>query len=155
MRRRNLFTLAARVLLASGRSAFRFETCPAVAICLRDRRMRISRMAASILLVVTLIPLCYAFVTFVYLLTIFLSARITDDSLRRSADLLVVGNLIAFVWTWGLIAIYVRFCFRSATVPKDQKVLWVVVLVLLNVMAMPVFWFKFIWPPIRNSEQMQ
>jgi hypothetical protein len=83
-----------------------------------------------------------------------IAAQTTDDSFSRSVDLLIVGNLIAFVWVWGLIAIYVRLCFRSAAVPKDQKVLWVVLLVLLNVLAMPVFWFKYIWRPIRSSEQV-
>src|SRR3954470_9879958 len=115
-----------------------------------DRSMRMSRTTASVLLGVTLIPLCYAFVAFIYALAT-IAAQTTDDSFSRSVDLLIVGNLIAFVWVWGLIAIYVRLCFRSAAVPKDQKVLWVVLLVLLNVLAMPVFWFKYIWRPIPSS----
>jgi hypothetical protein len=115
--------------------------------------MRVSRMTASLLLVMTLIPLCYAFVALIYALKV-ISAQTSDDSFGRSVDLLLVGNLIAFVWVWGLIAIYVRLCVRSAAVRKDQKVAWVVLLVLLNVLAMPLFWLKYIWRPMRSSEQV-
>jgi hypothetical protein len=45
----------------------------------------------------------------------------------------------------ALTVFYIVNVFRNERVVKDQKVLWAVVLFLGNVMAMPIYWYLYIW----------
>ena len=59
----------------------------------------------------------------------------------------------------GLMVIYIVHLFKTDRVPQDKKALWAVVLLLGNVLAMPVYWYFYIWkepdfplPPSRHEE---
>ncbi len=41
--------------------------------------------------------------------------------------------------------IYVVYLFRTGRVPQDKKALWAAVLILGNMIAMPVFWYLYLW----------
>ena len=45
----------------------------------------------------------------------------------------------------ALTAFYIVNVFRNERVDKDKKVLWAVVLFMGSVMAMPVYWYLYIW----------
>jgi hypothetical protein len=47
---------------------------------------------------------------------------------------------------FGLIAFYILFLFKTDRVPQDKKALWAAVLLLGNMLAMPVFFFLYVWP---------
>jgi hypothetical protein len=44
-----------------------------------------------------------------------------------------------------LLGIYIVNVFKNDRVSKDKKALWVVVLFLGNMIAMPVYWYLYIW----------
>ena len=46
----------------------------------------------------------------------------------------------------ALLAFYIIHLFRTDRVPNDKKALWAVVLFLGNLMAMPFYWYFYIWP---------
>jgi EamA domain-containing membrane protein RarD len=52
---------------------------------------------------------------------------------------------VTILWTFALLAIYVRLLFKTERVPTDKKTLWAVVLFLGNMLAMPVFWYLYVW----------
>ncbi|MHC4568070.1 MAG: hypothetical protein ACYTE3_20200 [Planctomycetota bacterium] len=45
----------------------------------------------------------------------------------------------------ALLVIYIVYLFRTSRVAQDKKVLWAVVLFLGHMIAMPVFWYLYIW----------
>ena len=45
----------------------------------------------------------------------------------------------------GLTAFYMVNVFRNDRVEKDKKVLWAVVLFMGNMIAMPIYWYLYIW----------
>jgi hypothetical protein len=45
----------------------------------------------------------------------------------------------------ALLAVYVADVFKTDRIAQDKKALWVVVLFLGNVIAMPVYWYTYIW----------
>ena len=45
----------------------------------------------------------------------------------------------------ALLVIYVAYLFKTDRVGQDKKALWAVVLLLGNIVAMPVFWYLYIW----------
>jgi hypothetical protein len=44
-----------------------------------------------------------------------------------------------------LLVVYVLDVFKTDRISQDKKALWVVVLILGNVIAMPVYWYTYIW----------
>ena len=54
----------------------------------------------------------------------------------------------------ALLVFYIVHVFKSDRVPQDQKALWAVVLFLGNAIAMPVYWYLYIWrdPPMTAAE---
>ena len=46
----------------------------------------------------------------------------------------------------GLTVFYMVNVFRNDRVEKDKKVLWAVVLFMGNMIAMPIYWYLYIWP---------
>lgn len=62
-------------------------------------------------------------------------------------------HLLTILWVFGLLAFYIVHLFKTARVPKEQKALWAVVLFLGNAIAMPVYWYFYIWQePGHNPE---
>ena len=51
----------------------------------------------------------------------------------------------------ALLVIYIVHVFKTDSVPQDKKALWAVVLFLGNVIAMPVYWYLYIWKQPKPS----
>jgi hypothetical protein len=58
---------------------------------------------------------------------------------------LFVFHALTMLVILGLLIIYVRHVFRTDHIAADKKALWAVVLFLGNVIAMPVYWYLYIW----------
>lgn len=51
-----------------------------------------------------------------------------------------------------LIAIYIRDIFKSDRVSKDKKALWAVCIFLGNMVAMPIYWYLYIWSEPKSAD---
>ncbi|HUS57816.1 MAG TPA: hypothetical protein VM141_04115 [Planctomycetota bacterium] len=57
-----------------------------------------------------------------------------------------------------LLVIYILHVFKTNRIPQDRKALWAVVLFLGNMIAMPIYWYLYIWkepaqsPPTSRAE---
>jgi hypothetical protein len=109
--------------------------------------MRLSKPVALLVLGATLLPLAHLVFFFVTIL-VALAGGLWGESGAAWFTALFVVHFLCIVWIWALLAFYLVFLFRSDAVPKDQKVLWAVVLFFGNMFAMPVFWFLYIWRPV-------
>lgn len=58
-------------------------------------------------------------------------------------------HMLTILWIFGLTAFYIVNLFKNERVSKDTKALWAVVIFLGNMLAMPVYWYLYIWrePP--------
>ena len=59
--------------------------------------------------------------------------------------IIVPLHLLTMVVIMGLIAFYIVNVFRNDRVKKDMKVLWAVVIFMGGPMAMPVYWYLYVW----------
>ena len=59
--------------------------------------------------------------------------------------------LLTVAATWLACALFVVYAFRSPTVPPGKRALWVAVIVFGNLVALPFFWFWYVWEPSRMS----
>ena len=60
-------------------------------------------------------------------------------------------HLLTMLLTIGLMIFYVVNVFRNEQVKKDAKVLWAVVLFMGGIIAMPVYWYLYIWRDMPNT----
>src|SRR4030095_6010561 len=61
-------------------------------------------------------------------------------------------HILTMFWIMALTVFYMVNVFRNERVDKDKKVLWAVVLFMGNMIAMPIYWYLYIWKePERAS----
>lgn len=113
--------------------------------------MRLSKPAAILLLMATLAPLAY-FLFFFAMIAFFVLSAAKDGPVPVMFKVVFVLHMLCIVWIWALMAFYLVYLFKSSAVPKDQKVLWAVILFLANVMAMPPFWWLYVWPEAKGAD---
>jgi hypothetical protein len=54
-------------------------------------------------------------------------------------------HILTMFWITALTVFYMVNVFRNERVDKDKKVLWAVVLFMGNMIAMPIYWYLYIW----------
>jgi hypothetical protein len=57
-------------------------------------------------------------------------------------------HFLTMIWIFVLVAIYIRHIFKTEAVPQEKKALWAVVIFMGNMVAMPVYWYLYIWKKI-------
>jgi len=95
-----------------------------------------------ILGVATLWPLLYMGFFFV---SFFLPFFAFGPGLPASFEVLFLLHCFTILWTLVLLIIYIVNVFTNDRVEKDTKALWAVVVFMGNVIAMPVYWYLYIW----------
>ena len=60
-------------------------------------------------------------------------------------------QMIGMVWVIALMILYIVDVFRTERLPQDQRVLWLIVIFFGSILAMPVYWYLYVWrepPPV-------
>lgn len=71
----------------------------------------------------------------------------SPDHAQAEFDAIFRLHLGTMLLIFGLIVSYIVYLFKTEYVSKDKKALWAVVLFMGNVLAMPIFWFLYVWRP--------
>ena len=61
-------------------------------------------------------------------------------------------HLFTMLFILVLLTIYIVHAYRTDLVPNDKKVLWVVILFFGNAIALPVYWYLYMWRPLKTAE---
>jgi len=61
-------------------------------------------------------------------------------------------HLFTMLEIFVLIAIYIMHIFKTDVVVQDKKALWAVVIFCGNMIAMPVYWYLYIWKTIQEPK---
>lgn len=64
---------------------------------------------------------------------------------------IIVVHLLTMLETVALVVYYLAHVFREPAVPPDKKALWAVVIFFGNALAMPVYWWLFVWMPLNEQ----
>ncbi len=64
-------------------------------------------------------------------------------------------HFLTILEIFGLLVIYIVHVFKTDIVSQDKKALWAVVLFLGNMIAMPVYWYLYIWKEPEQSTPEQ
>jgi len=112
---------------------------------------------AIVVLVLTLAPWAY----FVFFFAHFMAKLPMDPSAAAPpAEFFQAFNtifrlqLIIMASLIGLLVFYIVHVFRTDRVPADKKALWAVVLFLGHLLAMPVYWYLYMWPKSDEGSRL-
>ncbi len=105
-----------------------------------------SKPAKVILGIATLWPPVYLviFIGFWFYLVLSITSQ-GGSGLPFGVIAIFVLHGFTMLWTFALIAIYIYNVFNNGRVANDKKALWAVVLFLGNMIAMPIYWYLYIW----------
>jgi hypothetical protein len=106
-----------------------------------------SKTIKLLLGLVTIWPFVYLILFFItiFSLVIFSTGAETAGGPPPLIALIFPLHLLTMLVIMALTVFYMVNVFRNERVVKDQKVLWAVVLFLGNVLAMPIYWYLYIW----------
>lgn len=107
----------------------------------------------------TLWPLLYLFLFFgffAFAMTSIMSGDSApgEDPMDSLFGVFFALHFLTMIWMFVLVAVYIRILFKTNRVPQDKKSLWAVVLFLGNMIAMPIFWFLYIWREPQPSTEV-
>ena len=115
--------------------------------------MRLNRPVALLIAVLTIAPWAY----FVFFISRFMpafeamsSSSTPPEQFFHNFDTLFRLHLLVMALIVALMAFYIIHLFRTDLISGDKKTLWAVVLFLGNLLAMPVYWYLYMWP--RSSK---
>lgn len=111
-----------------------------------------NRVLAAILGALTVVPLVYM-AYFFWMASHFMSAGASQPGENDAFEHLFalhVGTMLLIV---GLLAFYVPYLFRTNRVPQEKKSLWAIVLFMGSVIAMPIFWYHYIWKRVAPAQR--
>jgi len=74
-----------------------------------------------------------------------------SDGMPLMFRIILPLHLLTMLEMFGLLAIYIIHLFKTDHVPSDKKALWAVVIFMGNILAMPIYWYLYIWKPIRSA----
>jgi hypothetical protein len=95
----------------------------------------------------TLWPFFYMilFLFFIFSSILFMPAKGEESGSPFFFAVFIAIHLLTMLWIMGLTVFYMVNVFRNDRVDKDKKVLWAVVIFMGNMIAMPVYWYLYIW----------
>jgi hypothetical protein len=94
----------------------------------------------------TLWPLIYMVLFFIFIFsTILFPPEPTEGGFQPIFAMIFGLHLLTMLIIMGLTVFYMVDVFRNNRVDKDKKVLWAVVIFLGNMIAMPIYWYLYIW----------
>lgn len=106
-----------------------------------------SKTAKLLLGLVTIWPFAYMILFFITIVSLAFFGRGSEPAVGPPPliALILPLHLLTMLVIMALTVFYMVNVFRNERVVKDQKVLWAVVLFLGNVLAMPIYWYLYIW----------
>ena len=60
-------------------------------------------------------------------------------------------HILTMLEMFTLLAIYIIHLFKTDHVASDKKTLWAIVIFMGNILAMPIYWYLYIWKPIKSA----
>lgn len=105
-----------------------------------------SKRAKIILGIATIWPILYGIIFFIFIFFIlFLSNQQQPNKPPTGFFVILPLHFLTMLDIFVLLVIYITNLFKNERVENHKKVLWAVVLFMGNMIAMPIYWYLYIW----------
>ncbi|MCL5093750.1 MAG: hypothetical protein M1355_01315 [Patescibacteria group bacterium] len=100
----------------------------------------------------TIWPVIYMFIFMAFIFSQIFIAQISGGEPALEIFFFIfILHFLTIIEIFVLLIIYVRDVFKNPAIIQEKKTLWAVVLFLGNMIAMPVYWYLYIWQePAKN-----
>lgn len=105
--------------------------------------MKLSKPAKILVLILTIFPLIYMGLFLAMIAATFTSRH--EPDLFSHFGIFMAIHIGVILLMFALLAFYIVFLFKTNAVKNDMKALWAIVLFFGGPIAMPVFWYLYIW----------
>lgn len=115
--------------------------------------MKLSTTAKILIIIATVTPLIYMalfFASFAYTAAV---GPNENDIIFDNFGIFMTIHLMVMFLMFALIAFYIAFLFKTEAVKTELKALWAVALFMGGPIAMPIFWYLYVWPSASGSER--
>jgi hypothetical protein len=107
--------------------------------------MSLSKTAKLLLIVATVAPPVYMVLFFVTFALMATAGQQNGFLFENFAVFMIIHILVMFLM-FALIAFYLVFLFKTDAVRNEMKAFWAVVIFMGAPIAMPIFWYLYVWP---------
>lgn len=108
-----------------------------------------SKRKKVLLGIATFWPLIYLAIFFIFtayqFFVAFTNPPSEENGIPITFSIIFILHFMTMILMFILIIIYIRNVFKNDRIHKDKKGLWAVVLFLGNIIAMPIYWYLYIW----------
>jgi Ni,Fe-hydrogenase I cytochrome b subunit len=117
--------------------------------------MKLQKSTKILLGVATLWPFAYMILFFGFIFSsILFRPTVGAESGIQPVFALIFGlHLFTMLVILALTIVYIVDVFKNDRVEKDKKALWAIVIFMGNMIAMPIYWYLYIWkdPPVASQ----
>ena len=111
-----------------------------------DASKFMNKIQSLVLLILTITPWPISFYFSYQGRQLFLQDPISYEEISAHSAKMGTVSLFVLLWILGLIIFYLIYLFRSSGVSNlDDRLLWSFGIIMFNVIAMPIFWYRNIW----------
>lgn len=109
------------------------------------------RILALILLGITVAPIFISF--FINRLgnNLFDNTSVTANEIISHVNRMEQWGTIFTIWIVATLIFYLAYLYKTDHVSTKERPFWTAALVLGNIVAMPIFWYRYIWQTIEPS----
>jgi hypothetical protein len=95
--------------------------------------------------IVTIWPFLYMLIFFAFIIYMFMGMWRGGNIDEKMFWSIFPVHILAMLITMGLLTYYIVNLYGSNRINKDTKIIWAIVLFMGNMIAMPVYWYLYIW----------
>ncbi|MBI2789341.1 MAG: hypothetical protein HYX59_11720 [Elusimicrobia bacterium] len=111
-----------------------------------------NRTKALVLAAFTVWPVAYMAFFMATVASSFVLMRNGSNQMPSFFGVLIALHFFTMAEMIGLMVFYILHLFRTEEIAQDKKALWAVVLFMGNAIAMPVYWYLYVWTPLRREK---
>ncbi|MDE2018769.1 MAG: hypothetical protein KGJ13_00270 [Patescibacteria group bacterium] len=109
-----------------------------------------------VLFIASIWPIVYTILFFISFLFAWHNTTATNPPsfpIFGSFAVLFTFHIVTMLEIIVLLVIYIRNVFKNKDVPQDKRTLWAVILFFGSIIAMPIYWYFYIWqnPSVSSS----
>jgi len=102
--------------------------------------------------ILTILPFFYI-IAFIAIIIVMVT-QIGGDTQSGPPVALFIAHGFFMLLILGLIVYYIIHALRNTRLPQTERLLWVIIIFVGNMLVMPIYWFLHVWresPPLMKS----
>ncbi len=95
-------------------------------------------------------PICWMILFMCGVLGMFLLSGVQQSDELSPIAAIIIGFIVFFhfatiIEIWVMIILYIIRILKDESIEQNNKILWVLLIFIGNIIAMPLFWYLYIW----------